>query len=153
MWLVLGLLPIIKQIYPIHLMSLNLRNTQWDYWTKNKAVITIVPMLNSQPNMKKAIYKFFNTQFQSKSLLLNIYTKKSNKIQKLKVKIPCIALYCSGVICSNPDGGISQYLYGFLFLLGTGMRASLGDRLERKRQNSWKLKHKETKKQEKHKMV
>ena len=29
-------------------------------------------------------------------------------------QLPCMALYCIGVRCSNPNGGTSQYLYGFL---------------------------------------
>ena len=31
------------------------------------------------------------------------------------MNLPCMALYCIGVTCSNPGGGTSQYLYGFFF--------------------------------------
>ena len=29
---------------------------------------------------------------------------------QLKTSLPCMALYCIGVICSKPGGGTSQYL-------------------------------------------
>lgn len=38
--------------------------------------------------------------------------------------LPCMALYCIGVMCSNPGGGTSQYLQVrfFLVLLGEWLR-------------------------------
>jgi len=45
--------------------------------------------------------------------------------------LPCMALYWTGVICSKPTGGTSQYLYfftGFFSLLFSFFERSLGER-------------------------
>lgn len=41
--------------------------------------------------------------------------------------LPCMALYCSGVMCSKPGGGTSQYLHArfFLLLLGEWLEGQL----------------------------
>lgn len=43
------------------------------------------------------------------------------------VVLPCMALYCSGVMCSKPGGGTSQYRHArfFLLLLGEWLEGQL----------------------------
>lgn len=65
--------------------------------------------------------------------------------------LPCMALYCVGVMCSNPGGATSQYLYGFLLLL----RLSLSwERLKRikKEKNTLKFTSKTRKTKQKRKV-
>lgn len=44
-----------------------------------------------------------------------------------RLVLPCMALYCSGVMCSKPGGGTSQYLHArfFLLLLGEWLEGQL----------------------------
>lgn len=55
-----------------------------------------------------------------------IYCTSNSKTEQLQM-LPCMALYCIGVMCSKPGGGISQYLYGFFFLF---LRSGFGERLQ-----------------------
>lgn len=40
--------------------------------------------------------------------------------------LPCMALYCIGVMCSKPGGGTSQYLRTFFFFSWRGERLGEG---------------------------
>ncbi len=50
-------------------------------------------------------------------------------------EVPCIALYCIGVMCSKPGGGTSQYLQVLFFLV------RLGEWLDAEKQQNIKLKY------------
>lgn len=41
--------------------------------------------------------------------------------------LPCMALYCIGVMCSKPGGGTSQYLRTFFFFSWRGERLGKGE--------------------------
>lgn len=43
--------------------------------------------------------------------------------------LPCMALYCMGVMCSNPGGGTSQYFFTLIFFF-----SRCGERLHREKE-------------------